>query len=111
VHLRLALALAVALAGPATFAASAGMIQETTGFPAGRPVEAVFAALGVTNASPLPVRQAWFFGAYILAPLAGAAIAASAAVAGARPRWVFIATAGVGTVMAGFWVLWSLLDR
>jgi hypothetical protein len=111
VNVRLVLVLAVALAGPAAYAASAAMIQETTGFPAGRPVDVVFAALGVTNASPLPVRQSWFFGAYILAPLAGAATAASAAVAGARPRWAFIAMAGAGMVVAGFWVLWSLLDR
>lgn len=110
-NLRLALVIAVVLAGPAAFAASAGVIQETTGFPAGRSVDAVLAALGVSNDSPLPVRQAWFFGAYILAPLAGAATAASAAVAGARPRWALIATAGAGTIVAGFWVLWSLLDR
>jgi hypothetical protein len=111
VNLRLALVAAIALAFPAVFAASAAMIQETTGFPAGRPLDGIFAALGVTNASPLPVRQSWFLGAYILAPLAGAAMAASAGAAGARPRWAFIATAGAGTVVAGFWVLWSLLDR
>ena len=109
VRFRLALTAAVVLAAPATLCATAGLVHELTGWPADRPFEAAFAALGVTNTSPLPLRQAWYLGTYILAPLAGAAIAVSAAVATIVMRAAFIGVASVGTLIASYWVLHSLL--
>jgi hypothetical protein len=106
---RLTLAAAVVLAAPATLCATAGLVHELTGWPVTGPIEAAFAALGVTNASPLPLRQAWYLGTYILAPLAGAAIAVSAAVATMMLRAAFIGVASLGTLIAMYWVLHSLL--
>ncbi len=106
---RLALAAAIVLAAPATICATAGLVDGITGWPVSRPIEAAFAALGVTNASPLPLRQAWYLGTYILAPLAGAAIAVSAAVATMMLRAAFVGVASVGTLIAIYWVLHSLL--
>jgi hypothetical protein len=108
-RLRLALTAAIVLAAPATLCAGAGLVHEVIGWPVDRPFEAAFAALGVTNSSPLPQRQAWYLGTYILAPLAGAAIAVSAAVATIVLRAAFIGVASVGTLIALYWVLHSLL--
>jgi hypothetical protein len=74
-------------------------------------VDAVFAAFGVSNTSPLPVRQAWYFGAYILAPAIAAATALFASAA-LRPavRWPLFAVTGVAALSAMFWVVWSLAD-
>ncbi|HEV3086989.1 MAG TPA: hypothetical protein VGX96_07150 [Candidatus Elarobacter sp.] len=73
--------------------------------------DAAFAILGVTNTSPLPLRQAWYFGAFILAPLAGAAVALVAC-AGTRAsvRWALGALTACGTLVAAFWIVWSLVD-
>lgn len=106
---RLALAAAIALAAPATLCAGAGLVHDLTGWPVDRPFEAGFAALGVTDTSPLPLRQAWYLGTYVLAPLAGAAIAVSAAVATIVLRGAFIGVASAGTLIAFYWVLHSLL--
>jgi hypothetical protein len=106
---RLALAAAIVLAAPAALCAGAGLAHELTGWPVDRPFEAAFAALGVTNASPLPLRQAWYLGTFILAPLAGAAIAAGAAAATIALRAAFIGVASAGTLIAAYWALHSLL--
>ena len=107
---RLLLAAAALCAAPAGFSLLSGAVHAASGLPVTRLVEAAFAAAGVTNASPLPVRQGWYLGAYILAPLAGTAIAASGAAARARPRWPFILVASAGIALALFWTVWSLLD-
>jgi hypothetical protein len=106
---RLTLSAAIVLAAPATISATAGFVHELTGWPVTRPIEAAFAALGVTKSSPLPLRQAWYLGTYILAPLAGAALALAGAVAGMMLRAAFVAVAAVGTLIAIYWVLHSLL--
>jgi hypothetical protein len=106
---RTALFVGIVLALPATAAAVTSLVHEATGLPVTAPIDAAFKALGVTNASPLPVRQAWYLGAYILAPLAGAAIAGSALI-GARLRWAFGSVATVATLVAVFWTVRSLLD-
>jgi hypothetical protein len=107
---RLTLAAALALAAPAVLCAAAGALHQVTGWPVTRPFEAVFAALGVTASSPLPLRQAWYLGAFILGPLAGAALASTGAFSGAKPRAAFLSVASGGTLIAIFWVLQSLLD-
>ena len=104
-----ALGVAAALAAPAAIALLAPPLQALTGIPVPRLVESAFAALGVTNASPLPVRQAWYFGAYILAPLAGTGIVLSVAILG-RPRWALLTAGGAGFAIAAFWTVRSLLD-
>jgi hypothetical protein len=112
VRTRLALAAAIVLTLPATFAIAAGALRAAMGI--GGPaalVDAFFTAFGVSNASPLPVRQAWYFGAYILAPAAAAAAALSAATAlrahGRRPLY---AVTAVAALSAMFWVVYSLAD-
>jgi hypothetical protein len=109
---RLALTVAVVLTAPATFAITAGALRAATGF--GGPaalVDAGFAALGVSNASPLPVRQAWYFFAYILAPAVAAALAIFASAAlGPRVRWPFFAVSAAAALSAVFWVVYSLAD-
>jgi hypothetical protein len=106
----LILALAATCAAPAVLSALSGPLEAATGWPATRLVASAFSALGVTNHSPLSVRQDWYFGAYILAPLAGTAIAVSAVVARTRPWWPFALAASAGTLVAVFWTVWSLLD-
>lgn len=106
---RLALGAAIVLAAPATLCAGAGLVHDVTGWPVDRPFEAAFAALGVTKTSPLPLRQAWYLGTYILAPLGGAAVAVSAAVATMVLRTAFVGVASAGTLVAVYWVLHSLL--
>lgn len=109
---RLALLIAILFAAPATVALSAGALREYAGF--GAPatlVETVFAALGVTNTSPLPVRQAWYFGLYILAPAIAAAVALAASVElRPRVRWPLPAVSACATLVAMFWVVHSLTD-
>lgn len=106
---RLTLAAAIALAAPAILSAAAGLVHELTGWPVDRPFEAAFAALGVTDASPLPLRQGWYLGTFILAPLAGAAIAVRAAGPAIALRAAFMTVASVGMLVAVYWVLHSLL--
>lgn len=104
------MALAALVAAPAVVAALSAPLQSASGLPVTRLVDSAFAALGVSNASPLPVRQAWYFGAYILAPLAGTAIAVSAAGLRGRPWWPFALVASAGALVAVFWTVYSLLD-
>ena len=106
---RMALAAAIALAAPATLCAAAGALHGLTGWPVTRPFEAAFAALGVTNASPLALRRAWYLGTFILAPLAGTALALTGAAGGVRPRAAFALAASDGALIAVYWVLHSLL--
>jgi len=106
----LILALAAICAAPAALSALSGPVESATGWPVTRLVASAFAALGVTDRSPLSVRQDWYFGAYILAPLAGTAIAVSAVVARTRPWWPFALAASAGALVAVFWTVWSLLD-
>ena len=109
---RVALIVAIALAAPATFSIAAGALRSMAGI--GGPaalVDAAFGAFGVSNTSPLPVRQAWFFGAYILTPAVAAATALFASAAlGPRARWPFFAVSGAAVLSAMFWVVWSLAD-
>jgi hypothetical protein len=109
---RVALAAAIALAAPAILSIAAGGLRAATGI--GGPsalVDAAFGAFGVSNTSPLPVRQAWYFGAYILTPAIAAAIAIFASAA-LRPRlrWPFFAVSAAAALSAAFWVVWSLAD-
>ncbi len=111
---RVALVAAIALTAPATFAIAAGALRSATGIegPAAL-VDACFSAFGVSNTSPLPVRQAWYFGAYILAPAVAAATALVASTgAGPRPRgrWPLFAVSAAAALSAMFWVVWSLAD-
>jgi hypothetical protein len=81
------------------------------GFPApGHAFETALAHLGVTNSSPLPLRQAWYLGLFILAPGAGAVLAGAAAMAGPARRVPLFTLAALGLLLAGFWVLRSLAD-
>ena len=109
---RLALVAAIALTAPATFALAAGALRAATGI--GGPaalVEAGFAAFGVSNTSPLPVRQAWYFFAYILTPAVAVALAISAsATLRPRMRWPFFAVSAAAALSAVFWVVYSLAD-
>jgi hypothetical protein len=91
---------------------AAGALRAATGIAAPAAlVETAFAAFGVSSTSPLPVRQAWYFGAYILAPAiaVGTALFASASF---RPhlRWPLFAVAATAALSATFWVVWSLAD-
>jgi hypothetical protein len=99
----------IALAAPGALSAAAGALEAVAGVPATRPIAAAFAYLGVTNQSPLPVRQAWYLGVYILGPLAAVAIGAIGA-ARTRPRWPFALIATVAAALAVFWTVRSLLD-
>ena len=109
---RAALVVAIALTAPATFSIAAGTLRSVAGI--GGPaalVDTVFAAFGVSNASPLPVRQAWYFGAYILTPAISAALAIFASTAlSPRARWPFFAVTATAALSAMFWVVWSLAD-
>jgi hypothetical protein len=108
---RLVLIAGAVLAAPAACAVAA-LVLGAAGIAApAQLVNATFAALGVTNASPLPTRQAWYFGTFILAPLAGAALALTAfAEPVARTRWSAGALGACGTLLAAFWAVRSLLD-
>ena len=109
---RLALVAAIALTAPATFSIGAGALRAATGIagPATL-VDAFFAAFNVSNTSPLPVRQAWYFGLYILAPAIGAATALFAGTAlRSRARWPLYTVTAVAALSAMFWVVWSLAD-
>jgi hypothetical protein len=108
---RVALLVAIALTTPATFAIAAIALRATgTNAPAAL-VDTAFAVFGVSNASPLPVRQAWYFGAYILAPAIAAATALFASTAFRPPtRWALFAVTAVAVLSATFWVVWSLAD-
>jgi hypothetical protein len=109
---RAALVLAIALTVPATFSLAAFTVRQVAGI--GGPaalIDAVFAAFGVSNTSPLPVRQAWYFGAFILTPAISAALAIFASAAlGPRVRWPFFAVTATAAISAMFWVVWSLAD-
>jgi len=108
---RLALVLGAVLAAPAAFALAALALRAAGVVAPAQLVDAVFTAFGVTNASPLPVRQAWYFGTYILAPLVGGGIALTAfAEPVARTRWSAGALGACGTLLAAFWAVRSLLD-
>ena len=109
---RLALIAAVVLTAPATVALAAGALRAATGIsgPATL-VDAGFAAFGVSNSSPLPVRQARYFFAYILTPAVAAALAIVASTALApRVRWPFFAVSATAALSAMFWVVYSLAD-
>ena len=109
---RIALVIAIVLTAPATVSIASGALRAATGIagPAAL-VDAAFGVLGVSNASPLPVRQAWYFGAYILAPAIAAAIAVFASAAlHPRSRWPLFAVTAAAALSAAFWVVWSLAD-
>ena len=109
---RLALIAAVVLTAPATLAIAAGALRAATGIagPAAL-IDAGFAALGVSNASPLQVRQAWYFFAYILTPGVAAALAIFGSTAlSPRVRWPFFAVSAAAALSATFWVVYSLAD-
>ncbi|MBV8369792.1 MAG: hypothetical protein JO036_12820 [Candidatus Eremiobacteraeota bacterium] len=108
---RLALAAGTIVAAPAAFAIAALALRAAGIAAPAQLVDAAFAAFGVTNASALPVRQAWYLGTYILAPLAGAAIALGGCVqTRAAGRWAFGALSAGDALIASFWIVWSLLD-
>ncbi|MFN2459424.1 MAG: hypothetical protein ABR591_01830 [Candidatus Velthaea sp.] len=69
----------------------------------------IFAGLGVTQNSPLPVRQAWFAGVYLLLPLAGCAAAFTCAAAGGK-RVLFRTLAAVNLTAVAAAAIASLLD-
>jgi hypothetical protein len=73
-------------------------------------LEAGFARLGVTNGSPLLLRQAWYLGLYILAPGGAAAVAGAAALATPARRMPLLVLAALGLLHAAFWIVWSLAD-
>ena len=104
------LSFGVALAAPAAIAAGALILAGATGIAATRPLDALYATLGVTNRSPLPVRQAWYAGIYLIAPLTAAAIGLAVA-ASARSRAPFLGLAALGVALAIFWALWSLANH
>jgi hypothetical protein len=68
------------------------------------------ARLGVTDASPLPLRQAWYLGLYILAPGGGAALATAAALAAPLRRVPLFGLAALGLLLAAYWIVYSLAD-
>ncbi len=108
---RLALAAGAVLVAPAAFAILASALRAVGIVGPAQLADAVFAAFGVTDASPLPARQAWYLGTYIVAPLAGAAIAlTSLTETGVRARWSAVALSACGALIASFWTLRSLLD-
>jgi hypothetical protein len=108
---RLALAAGAVLAAPAAFAVAALALRAVGIVAPAQLADAAFSAFGVTNASPLPMRQAWYFGTYILAPLMGAGIALTAfAEPAARTRWAAGALGACGTLIAAFWTVRSLVD-
>jgi hypothetical protein len=109
---RLALSVSIALAAPAMLSIAAGGLHAATGIsgPAAL-VDAAFGAFGVSNTSPLPVRQAWYFGAYILAPAIAMAIGVFASTAfRPRVRWPFFVASAAAALSALFWVVYSLAD-
>jgi hypothetical protein len=108
---RVALIAALALTAPATLSIAAVALRAAGIVGPATLVDTAFAALGVSNASPLPVRQAWYFGAYILAPAIAAATAVFASAA-SRPavRWPLFAVTAAAALSATFWVVWSLID-
>ena len=103
---------ATVLTAPATLAIAAGTLRAVTGIRGPSLLaEAMFAALGVSDTSPLPVRQAWYFGLYILAPAIAAATALFAGTTlRSRARWPLFAVTAVAALSAMFWVVWSLAD-
>ena len=102
--------IAALLVAPAAAAVAAEGLA-ALGFPApGHAFEAGLAGLGVTSSAPLPLRQAWYLGLFILAPGAGAALAGTAAMAGPARRLPLFALGALGLLLAGFWVLRSLAD-
>ena len=108
---RLALVTGAVLAAPAAVAIAALVLRAAGIAAPAQLVDAAFGAVGVTNASPLPTRQAWYFGTYILAPLVGGGIALGAFTEPlARTRWTAGALAACGTLIAAFWAVRSLLD-
>ena len=109
---RLALVAAIVLTAPATLSIVAGALRAATGIRGpSLLVDALFAALGVSNTSPLPVRQAWYFGLYILAPAIGAATALFAGTQlRSRARWPLYTVTAAAALSAMFWVVWSLAD-
>ena len=109
---RIALVVAIALTAPATFSIGAAMLRSAAGigWPAAL-VDMAFSAFGVSNSSPLPVRQAWYFGAFILAPAIAASIALFAGAAlRPRVRWPLFAVTAAAALSVTFWVVWSLTD-
>ena len=109
---RLALVAAIVLTAPATLSIAAGAVHAATGIQGpSLLVEALFAALGVTNTAPLPVRQAWYFGVYILAPAIGAATALFAGTQlRSQARWPLYTVTAAAALSAMFWVVRSLAD-
>ncbi|MEA2787261.1 MAG: hypothetical protein QOF71_3365 [Candidatus Eremiobacteraeota bacterium] len=108
---RAAFVVAIALTAPAALSIAALALRATGVAGPAALIDAAFGALGVSNTSPLPVRQSWYFGAYILAPALGAATALFAGTAlRPRHRWPSFAVTAVAALSATFWVLWSLAD-
>ena len=108
---RAAFACALALTAPASFSIAALALRGAGMAGPAALVDAAFGAFGVSNTSPLPVRQAWYFGAYILAPAIGAATALLASTAlRPRHRWTLFAVSAAAALSATFWVVWSLAD-
>jgi hypothetical protein len=108
---RTALVVAIILTAPATSSIAALALRAAGIAGPAALIDAAFGALGVSNTSPLPVRQAWYFGAYILAPAIGAATALFAGAAlRPRHRWPLFAVTAAAALSATFWVVWSLAD-
>lgn len=102
--------LAALLVAPAAAAVAAQGLAALGFAVPGQAFDAAFARLGVTNNSPLPLRQAWYLGLFILAPLAGAALSGAAASAARGRRWPLLTLAALGVLLAAFWVVRSLAD-
>jgi hypothetical protein len=110
-HLRAGSALLAALlVAPAAASVAAHALAALGVSGPGHALDAAFSQLGVTNNSPLPLRQAWYLGLYILAPGAGAALAGAAALAAPVRRVPLFALATLGLLLAAFWVVRSLAD-
>lgn len=108
---RAALLAALVLTAPATFAIAAAALRSAGVNGPAQLVDAFFTAFGVSNTSPLPVRQAWYFGLYILAPAIGAATALiECTTSRAHGRWPLYAVTATAALSAMFWVVWSLAD-
>jgi hypothetical protein len=102
--------LSALLIAPAAAAAAAQALA-ALGVPAPAHVlDAAFAALGVTGASPLPLRQAWYLGLYIVAPGVGAAIACAAAIGTSARRMPSASLTALGALLSAYWIVASLLD-
>ncbi len=105
----LTLLAALLIAPAATAVAAEGLAALGIAAP-GHAFEGVFARLGVTNTSPLPLRQAWYLGLYILAPGGAAALAGAAAFAAPGRRVPLFVLAALGLGLAAYWILMSLAD-